>query len=123
MTNLFFSRKTLILAAFAVLGGLNFAAPQAQAGITDSLQRCNTNIKGRWIKCCETVIKRQGKPLWMLESQGSCSTSVVCSKKTRRINITLLAVRPVRCILRLPIRDNQGSQPILVPVQQRSGNK
>ncbi len=111
MTNIFFSRKTLILAAFAVLGGLNFAAPHAQAGITDSLQRCNTNVKGRWIKCCETVIKREGKPLWMLESQGSCQSSVVCTKGSSRLSLTFVAMRPTRCVLRIPNENSQGSGP------------
>ena len=118
MTNLFFSRKTLILAAFAVLGGLNFAAPQAQAGITDSLQRCNTNIKGRWIKCCETVIKREGKPLWMLEAQGSCQTSVVCTRGSSGVTRSLVvAMRPTRCVLLIPNENSQGTIP--TPNRQR----
>ena len=107
MTNLFFSRKTLILAAFAVLGSLNFAAPQAHAGVAESLRRCEGQSKRAFVNCCDTIIRKQGKPLWFTETRSSCASVVVCTKSKHN----QAAATPYRCYFVIPGNDNQGRGP------------
>lgn len=107
MTNLFFSRKTLVIAAFAILGGINFAAPQAQAGVAESLRRCDGQTKRAFVNCCDTIIRKQGKPIWFTDTRSSCGSVVVCSRSNYIKAAT--KAQPLRCYFRMPRRDNQGN--------------
>ena len=106
MTNIYVSYKTMAAAAVIAFGAVTFSSVSANASTTNDLRLCHANSKERFVKCCETVISRQKKPLWFVENNSSCSSIVVCRKSNGPI--TYVAANPYRCNLQIPYNDNQG---------------
>jgi hypothetical protein len=79
MTNIFVTPKTLVLSAAVAFGAIAFSSFSAQASITDNLAKCQSFSKGKVVSCCNTVITQQGKPLWFIENNMSCSSAVSCA--------------------------------------------
>ena len=107
MTNIYVSYKTVAVAAIVAFGTLAFSSLSATASTTNDLRNCHANSKQRFVKCCDTVIREQGKPLWYVETGSSCQSIVVCKKYP----LSFVAAYPFPCNFQMPSDDNQGSNP------------
>ncbi len=108
MTNTSVSYKTIAVAAVVAFGAIAFSSLSANASATGDLRLCHANSKQKFVKCCETVIRREGKPLWFVENNSSCQTIVACKKSNAPISF--VAVNPYRCNLSIPQPGGQGGQ-------------
>ena len=117
MTNLNLSRQSIMVAAFAVFGGLAFTSLQANAGVTDNLLHCKANTKQAVVHCCEKEMYQQKQPVWFKESNSSCASIAVCNtkKKSKTIGIAVISMQP-KCYIRIIQRGGEGSGP---PLQTR----
>jgi hypothetical protein len=60
--------------AFMAVPGLMGSAQAA----TGDLYSCHFNSRGKTIDCCQQYVNSYGAPLWMRDSETSCSEAVVC---------------------------------------------
>lgn len=110
MTNIYVSAKTVTLAAVVALGALAFSSFSANASTTNDLRLCHANSKQKFVKCCETVVRREGKPLWFVENNSSCQSIVVCKAPQSKAPVSFVAAQPYRCNLSIPQPGGQGGQ-------------
>ena len=110
MTNIYVSYKTIAVAAVVAFGAIAFSSLSANASATGDLRLCHANSKQKFVKCCETVISHQGKPLWFVESNSSCKSVVVCRKILTKAPVSFVAMEPYRCNLSIPQPGGQGGQ-------------
>lgn len=111
MTHFLTSKKTLLIAALALVGGIGFTNLHAQASTTGDLLRCKSNSRDRVVLCCNTVIQNVPKPLWLVESNATCNAVVVCNSRKSKSYDTFVAKAPKQqvCYVRIPTNDSQGS--------------
>ncbi|MDE2385429.1 MAG: hypothetical protein KGO53_12505 [Alphaproteobacteria bacterium] len=89
------------------------AALSAPASADGSLaNKCVGNSKGEVLSCCKTWVKRNGKPLWMMQSNSSCETAVVCRARPPVVRLAPAAdtASPMDVAIALPrcFIDQQG---------------
>ncbi len=112
MSNFNISRSKLIVTAALGLGVLGFSTLSAHADVTGRLSQCRSFTKGKVVNCCEQILRREKKPMWMLESHDNCKTAAVCVLK--KYGITY--VRKPTCYIQVKFPETHESTP---PVQRR----
>jgi hypothetical protein len=108
MTNF---KTTIIATAFIALGALSVSSLTAKADVTGSLSQCRAFTAEKVIRCCDQIIRTQGRPFWMLENNASCQTSVSCVSSTpRKGRVAALVIAPKkRCSIAVKFNSNNGS--------------
>jgi hypothetical protein len=75
------SQNMLSLSTLALVGAL-FALPaissDANASATSKLMNCQFNSMQKTIDCCEKVLRKEDKPLWMIGSGTNCKSVAKC---------------------------------------------
>jgi hypothetical protein len=108
--NIISTRNVIAAATVAVIAGLAFTAPTASAATYDNLNKCHFATKERVIKCCETIIRKKGKPWWFVETNSNCNTAAVCRRK-----VTVTHVSKPRCYVQVKFPEAKGAKPELAP--------
>ena len=85
MTKFNFSRSTIIAAAVLGFGSLLVSSFQAQASSATSIYQCRAFTAEKAVRCCDTIVKTQGRPLWMKENHSTCQTAVTCGSGYMKI--------------------------------------
>jgi hypothetical protein len=95
-------------AAFSIGAALSFASPASAA--SSMLEKCQPRSSRAIVEgCCNTWIRKHGRPLWMMEANTSCSASVVCvAKKNPVAAVAFIAAKP-KCQIVIEDTNNQGS--------------
>ncbi len=117
--------STKISAALAVAAiSAAFMGYSTSANAAGSmLSNCQANSRGAVVKCCESWIKKNGRPFWM-SNANSCGTSVSCSGGSGGTNLPTIAVAYVKkpkCFLESTPPEN-GSHDSPTPPSTRGGN-
>ncbi len=97
MTNSNSTHKFTIAAAFgaaALFSMLSFGSNAEAANILS----CQGNTAGQVISCCEKLVKKNGRPVWMIEDAVSCNKIAACRGPGL---LAIAAVAPNRCYARL----------------------
>jgi hypothetical protein len=111
MTNSILNTKTAIATAIIAFGAFGISTLSAHAGSTASLAQCKAFTKEKVVKCCDTVIKQQGAPLWFREANMSCSSAVSCSGGGggyQKSSYSVAMVSKYRCWIPMYESYNQG---------------
>jgi hypothetical protein len=87
------------IAGFAMLS-------QSGAASAKSVTHCEGASRQSVIECCETLVQRKGKPLWMKQTGRNCSSSVVC-KGGGKPTFTHVSA-PKLCMIKRVERDRDG---------------
>ena len=108
MTNIA-SRTILSALTVSAIAGI---AMMSQAGTASakSVTSCEGGSRRSVIECCETLVQRKGKPLWMKQTGRNCSSAVVCTgggggKPTYTY---VAAPKPKLCMVKRVDRDRDG---------------
>jgi hypothetical protein len=116
--NAFAPRNLIAAAAIAVVAGIAFTSSSASAATYDNLNKCHFATKEKVIKCCETIIRKKGRPLWFRETSSNCSTVVVCRRST-----AITHVAKPRCYVQRKFPESKSvTAPVNTPPQRDEPN-
>ena len=96
--------STKISAALAV-AALSAAfmgySTSANAGGNSLREACVGNSRTAVEQCCNTWVRRHGRPMWMVENNGSCGSAAACSSGGGPNNgvKTLALVKKPKCYI------------------------
>ena len=84
----FNNTPTFTAAAFgaaALFSVLSFVSSAEAANILSCKGATASTVKS----CCEQLVAEKGRPSWMVQSGSTCSSLVVCTKKSERCSMKL----------------------------------
>jgi prephenate dehydratase len=111
MTNV--SKVSLAIAAAAVSVGfaISFSSPAKAAG--SMLEKCQPGSSRAIVeRCCATWVRKNGRPLWMVEAVASCSDAVACKvgkKNGGPVAALAVATKKTKCRINILHNNGQGS--------------
>ena len=70
-------RRLAIAGVLGVIGLAAYSAIPASAG-TNEVTSCRGTTKAQVQNCCDTVVRKHGKPQWMRLSGKNCASAVSC---------------------------------------------
>jgi hypothetical protein len=83
----------------AALLSLSLLSAPANASTTSMLMNCKYNTKQKVIDCCQRILRKQPKPIWLEEGSSGCAAVAKCSKTGPSHSITYV---PQRCYIQIP---------------------
>jgi hypothetical protein len=99
MTNSNRTRSILSVSAFTAAVVFSILAQSGQASAAKGVKYCEGGSKRSVVECCETLVKKNGTPIWMRQTGKNCATAVKCYRPTfaaggkQRCKIAILKVR------------------------------
>ena len=109
MTNIA-SRTILSALTVSAIAGIAMMS-QAGTASANSVTSCEGASRRSVIECCETLVQRKGKPLWMKQTGRNCSSAVVCTGGGGGGKLALTHVaapKPKLCMVKRVDRDRDG---------------
>ncbi len=104
------STKASAVLAIAAISAA-FISYSTSANASSLRDSCSGNSLSAVRTCCNTWVRQHGKPMWMLDNGGSCSTAVVCSGGSNGQLKTLTAfVTNPRCYIEQTQPENKSSK-------------
>jgi hypothetical protein len=88
--------------AAALFSMLSFGSTAEAANILS----CQGNTAGKVISCCEKLVKKNGRPVWMIQDGTSCKKAAVCRGGPNDIAAIALVVK--RCYIGRPLEFHEG---------------
>jgi hypothetical protein len=98
--------KFTIAAAFgaaALFSMLSFGSTAEAANVLS----CQGNTAGQVISCCEKLVKKNGRPVWMIDDGVSCKKIAVCRGGFNGIAAAVVK----RCYIGRPLETHEGPGP------------
>lgn len=99
MSTIINNHKFTAAAAFgaaALFSMLSFGSTAQASSVTS----CHGTTANKVVGCCEQLVKKNGRPLWMIMSSTSCKEAAVC--RGGHVGLAAIAaVAPRRCYIRM----------------------
>jgi len=73
------SKISAALAVAAISAAFMGYSTSANAGGNSLRETCVGNSHTAVEQCCNTWVRRHGRPMWMVDNNGSCSSAAACS--------------------------------------------
>lgn len=86
MTTTLTIRSILSASAISALGAIALLAQTGNASAAKNVLSCDGTSRRSVIECCETLVRKNGLPMWMKREGKNCrSQSLVCVTKSSGI--------------------------------------
>jgi len=106
MTKFNNTQKSTTAAAFgaaAIFSMLSFGSSAEAASVSS----CQGATATKVVSCCEQLVRKNGRPFWMIQSGTNCHEAAVCrGRKGRVIGIAALTVK--RCYIQVVHKVKEG---------------
>jgi hypothetical protein len=107
-------RSVLCISTFASLIAVPMLLSGAQASTTTRLLSCQANSRQQVIDCCESVLRTEQRPYWMVSGRNGCTAAVACSGRgnygTKALSAALVKA-PKRCAMYIPGIEEKSNDP------------
>jgi hypothetical protein len=107
-------KSVLCISTFASLIALPMMLSGAQASTTTRLLSCQANSRQQVIDCCESVLRTEQRPYWMVNGRNGCTAAVACSGRGNYNSKALSAAlvkAPKRCAMYIPSIEQKSNNP------------
>ncbi len=102
------TNRTIAAAAFGAAAVLSLLSSGGSAEAA-SVASCKGSSRAAVVSCCERLVKKNGRPFWMIQSGTNCQAATVChSGKGGIPGIAAVAAKPCHIQIVQKIKEGGG---------------